>query len=280
MSTDQEFWGGSDIVYYCLVDKKRTNAYKNAINNAVNKGDVVADLGSGTGIFAHFAFRAGAKKVYVIEADKNLFNTLKESLEKKYGNRVVVINDDASKVRFSEKLDVVICEMIATGLIDEYQVPVMNHINKYLKRSSKIIPERIQNIADLVYNNDKFYGFHLPIVRYEYFEQIDKKAANTDAFSKKIMYSEIDFRERNNLSIATNMNFTINKSGTINGVRISNETYFHNGKKLGGTLAYCMPLILPMKQTKVKMGEEFKLTLKYKICGGLGSLQYTLVKLT
>ncbi|MCF7844930.1 MAG: methyltransferase domain-containing protein [Kiritimatiellales bacterium] len=277
MSTDQEFWGGSDIVYYCLVDKKRTNAYKRAITNAVNKGDIVADLGSGTGIFAHFALMAGAKKVYAVEADKNLFNTLKKSLKNRYGDRVEVINGDASKVKFPEKLDVVICEMIATGLIDEYQVPVMNNINKYLKNSSIIIPERIKNFADLVYNNDKFYGLRLPIVRYEYFEQIDKEATNTDSFSKKQMYSEIDFRERNKLSISANLNIKILKNGIINGIRISNETYFHNNSKLGGTLAYCMPLILPIEQTIVKKGDKLNLNLKYRICEGLENMQYTLI---
>src|SRR5207247_3109327 len=53
-----------------LNDRTRTSAYLASISKAVRPGDVVLDIGTGTGVFSIAAAQAGERHVYAIEAGR------------------------------------------------------------------------------------------------------------------------------------------------------------------------------------------------------------------
>lgn len=276
---DKEYWAGSELTFVCLADRKRTLAFKKAIDYSVKKGDVVLEIGTGTGILSLFAITAGAKKVYAVEADENLYGLLKRTFK---GKNIELVIGDGRTVDIPERVDIIICEMISTGLIDELQVPVMNNVLRFLKPGGIIIPSKIQNIVELVYNNNSFYGYKLPVVRYEYslggIEDVGI-VRKSKVLSDTIVYTTLDFAQKNiNTNVSKEILFNILKPGIVNGIRLRNKTFFPDKTILNDTVSYCIPLVLPSEEIKVKKGDKLTLKIKYTMSGGLKSLNYELIK--
>ena len=50
-----------------LLEDEREKKYSEAISRVVKEGDIVADIGTGTGLLAFLCLKAGAKHVHAIE---------------------------------------------------------------------------------------------------------------------------------------------------------------------------------------------------------------------
>ena len=151
MASLENYWPMTEGAFHCLIDEERTLAFKSAIENAVRPGDIVVDAGSGTGILAMFAADAGAGKVYALELDENNTRVLQGIFaDNGYGERIEVIQGDATTLTLPENVDVIVCEMIATALIDELQVPVMNNLLRQVNPDHRVVLEQYHCHAELV----------------------------------------------------------------------------------------------------------------------------------
>jgi predicted RNA methylase len=273
----KQYWSMTEGVFNCLIDTKRTKAFAKAIKHTVKKGDVVVDMGTGSGILAILAAKAGARKVYAIEYDKNNIKTLHETFQINHVAEIIeIIEGSILDIALPEKVDVVIGEMIATALIEELQVLAMNHIHKFTKKGVRVLLNKYDTYADLVYNNENFYGNTFKILRYEYPEENSLKST---AFTHKQHVAHFNFEKIIKLmNINQKFSLKINKTGSINSLRLSGKTTFFDKTSLAGTFAYDYPLILPIPTLSVEKNDEFEISLKYKVCAGLEKLEYTVQK--
>jgi protein arginine N-methyltransferase 1 len=92
-------------------DSLRFAAYSDAIQRAVRPGDIVVDLGCGPGIFALLACRAGAKRVYAIEAGEVIHFARQLAEANGFADRIEFFHDDSRKMQLAERANVIVSDV-------------------------------------------------------------------------------------------------------------------------------------------------------------------------
>jgi Ribosomal protein L11 methyltransferase (PrmA)/Arginine methyltransferase oligomerization subdomain len=101
-----------------LIDRPRVSAFERAISEVVRPGDVVLDLGSGTGILGLFALKAGASRVYAIDGS-GLTQLAREIFAANgFADRAVCIKGLSTRVELPEKVNVIVGDLIGRFGID------------------------------------------------------------------------------------------------------------------------------------------------------------------
>jgi protein arginine N-methyltransferase 1 len=130
-----------------LGDRLRMRAFERGIAEAVRPGDVVVDLGTGTGILALWALRAGAARVYGIDFGERVLETATERLaEAGYGEGFVPVKGMSFDVVLPERADLVISETLGNLVDNEGCVRILADARaRFLKPRGSMMPSRAQS---------------------------------------------------------------------------------------------------------------------------------------
>jgi protein arginine N-methyltransferase 1 len=131
-----------------LADETRTKAFLRAMIKSVRAGDVVLDLGSGTGLLAYYACISGAKRVYAVEAGPIV--ELAKAICRKNGfqDHVTFINDWSTNIELPEPVDVIVTETIGNVGFDEGLLHwVLDARDRLLAEGGRIIPSSVELVA-------------------------------------------------------------------------------------------------------------------------------------
>ena len=102
-----------------LHDNRRTSAYIAAIDAAVRPEDVVLDLGTGSGVLAVAAARAGARHVYAIEAS-DIADIAEQVFEANgVADRVTLLRGWSTQLELPEPATLFVSELIGSDPLEE-----------------------------------------------------------------------------------------------------------------------------------------------------------------
>lgn len=128
-----------------LADEARTLAFREAITHLVRPGDIVVDLGSGTGILAMFACQAGAARVYAIESAGIAEVARRLIKDNGFSDRIVLINELSTKVELPEKVDVIVSETLGNIGLEEGIMVFLSDVRKrFLKPGGRVSPRAVE----------------------------------------------------------------------------------------------------------------------------------------
>lgn len=128
-------------------DELRNTAFDGALRRAIRPGMRVLDIGTGTGLLAMMAVRAGAAEVISCEMNPSVAQAARKIIAANgYADRIRVVGKHSAALDLERDLggpvDLLVSEIINKDLVGEHVLPVMEEARRFLKSGGCIIPAR------------------------------------------------------------------------------------------------------------------------------------------
>lgn len=248
LRSDPGVFDGAPVHIRMLNDRARTAGYQKAIRETVTPDDVVVDVGTGTGILAVTAARAGAKHVYAIESSGMGRLARRAFAANRLSDRITLIEGSSIHVDLPEKADVLVSEIIGNDpLCEGILETTADAVERLLKPGARLIPESLH-----------IYGLPVavPLERLQEYIFTDESAAQWQAWydmdfspltaaarrqnhslfastyetrnwprlSEPVLLAELDLRSSHYEKIKASAEVRASRSGELNGIVVFFET--------------------------------------------------------
>jgi len=193
------------------------------------------------------------------------------------GHKVEVVHADAFEYLPPEPVDVVICEMIHVAMLREKQVEVMESFKRrYLARFGGplpvFLPEAVIMAVQPLQQDYDFEGFYAPIVQ---FQETTTKYPGTVEMAPAAVYSILDFSQPNDMAIAWQGQFTVDKAGCVNALRFVTKNILAVVQEENSTIDWLnhymtLPITHPVQ---VQAGDVLEISFQYRAGASIPSLE-------
>ena len=249
-----------------LSHRSRLSKFQRALQKVVRPESRVVDIGTGTGVLALIAAKAGARSVTAIDVNRESLN---------YARKAAEINGLSQRVRFveshfedykpEEQADIVVCEMLSSMLLVEQQVPACAHAaRRILKPSGIILPASASVYAVPVECHSLWERFSLLDLEFPKVPQTlgkgDAKDLSDAALVAKFNFNTPDIPAEVN----EKLKFTIVEDGHLHGLVGFFKAHLYEDISLGmddGWRELFLPLDEPMEVSK---GARVSVQLRFK----------------
>ena len=262
--------------YNMLCDQDRVDSFQEAIRCVTARGAKVLELGGGTGILSFFAAQRAAK-VWCVEYNPALAKVARRFLaENGAGDRVEVVEADASEYVPPEPVDVVICEMLHSALLREKQVAVIqafkeHYIQRFPGQLPVFLPEATLLAVQPVQQAFSFAGYHAPV---PLFQGPGAEHQDTTALGEPAIYRTVSYERPLPTHFAWQGEVTATQSGHLNALRFATKNVMAILVEEQRAIEWnnqhlVLPLLEPMA---VERGDTIRIQFDYEAGGSLESL--------
>jgi protein arginine N-methyltransferase 1 len=134
-----------------IKDRARVDAHARALSGAIRPGDVVVDLGAGTGILTLHACRLGAARVHAIEPSPAIELARRAAEKNGFADRIVFHEAPASAVTLERKADVLVADLRGVlSVLNDGPGVVAEASRRLLRQGGVLIPQRDEFLVALV----------------------------------------------------------------------------------------------------------------------------------
>jgi len=225
-----------------ITDEVRMAAYVAALEKTVKPGSVVADIGTGTGIFAMLACRFGARRVYAIEPNDAIQTARELAAANGLADKIEFIEELSTRVSLPERADVIISDLRGVlPLYDHNLVSLKDARERLLAPGGVLIPGRDTLWAALVSAPDLYEPYVKPWEQHSY--GFDCQAARRitinswgagrakpeQLLASPQIWTEIDYSNITDVNASQELNWTMEQAGTVHGLCLWFDTVLTDG---------------------------------------------------
>lgn len=237
-------FGGAGIHVGMLNDRTRTASLLEGIAEVVEEGDVVVDIGTGTGVLAMAAAHAGAARVYAVEASA-IGECAQETFEANgLADRITLVKGWSTKIDLPEKADVLVTETVGNEPLGESIVEIVSDAKKrLLKPDARMIPGKVRVFGLPVAVPSEEFSKRFPtsgnLERWRLDYGMDfaplgeaaraaesmifvrpQKAREWTALADPVPLADVDLGEVEQLIIDNSTTFKVSSAGTLDGLLV------------------------------------------------------------
>src|SRR5688572_10523630 len=227
-----------DLVGYgaMIADKGRTSAYARALERLVTPDAVVLDIGTGAGIMALLACRAGAARVYAVEPTGVIDVAREAASANGFADRTRFIQAVTTDLELPERVDGIVADV--HGVLPPFQrsaVSMMDARDRFLRPGGWIIPARETMWAAVVsspsahqemldaWNTE--YGFDLSAARCRAANQFRRRRfAATDLLVAGQRWATLEYPRMLEPNVSGQLTCTIERAAIAHGLAVWFDT--------------------------------------------------------
>ncbi|MHA2004833.1 MAG: 50S ribosomal protein L11 methyltransferase [Candidatus Thorarchaeota archaeon] len=217
-----------------LSHRSRLSKFDEALKRVMTEDSYVVDLGTGTGVLAMMAARAGAKKVTAVEIDRISVEYAKNAIKQNGLEDVIeVVRSHYANFKPREKADIVTCEMLSSAMLVEPQVPASQWAMESILKDKGILLPRSATVyiapveCHSVWERFSTAGFDFPRV-----PQTMDRDASRDLADLAILEEFDFFLHQDEWNVDRNLEFNIVSNGTVHGLMGMFEAHLTDDIKL------------------------------------------------
>jgi protein arginine N-methyltransferase 1 len=291
-------YDSAPIHVYMLNDRLRVESFLKGIREVVQPGDVVIDMGTGTGVFAIAAAQAGARHVYAIDACGIGRLARTAFAANGFADRITLVHGWSAQVALPERADVLISEMVGNEPTGDFVLEVMRDARKrLLKPNARIVPGKVKVFglpltvpeselgkhiftAEQARRWSEWYGVNLVALSADAYNALEGTvrsirpyaARDWPTLSEPVLLTKWDLMNVQDLMIDVTVPVTATADGYLNGllvyfeIELGPSSYFslHPANVPHDSFRYS-PLWILDHPRQLRAGEEFCLCYRYRV---------------
>lgn len=260
--------GRFDITYHYEMasDVERVGRFREAIRRTC-KDKTVLEVGYGTGVLTRAALPI-ARHVYAVELDRLVHRYARENLLSGpdadkvtliAGDIYELVGDKSEAIPWGE-IDVVVAELLSTGMVNENQVPVMQLLEDVLRPDCLRIPQRVVSLVEGV---EADFAANEVEVRSYYYEFTGIRRARTATESR--CFDDVDFQRALTMHCDVSVEVPVLVPSTINAARFSSIVSLVPGVNFFSTDSLMPTVICPLDEAvEADAGDTLVLRIRFR----------------